>query len=113
MQTKRARFALLAASFTETQSFERDQLFELLDDLSERIKLIEDWLEQSAAGDGRVELLLLSHKGIGLRTVERFGRCPYFRRRVAISVEQGSGRLYGTRSFGEIERRKEPLRLDQ
>src|SRR5215203_5192927 len=37
IQTKQARFALMEANFTATQSFERDQLFELLDDLSERI----------------------------------------------------------------------------
>ena len=65
IQTKRARLALIAANFTETQSFERDQLFELLDDMSARIKVIEGLLEKSAAGDRRVELLL-THKGIGL-----------------------------------------------
>ena len=65
IQTKRARCALLAANFTETQVFERDQLFELLDDLSGRIKVIEGLIEQRAAGDPQVELLL-SHKGIGL-----------------------------------------------
>lgn len=41
IQTKRARLALMGANFTETQSFQRDKLFELLDDLSGRIKLIE------------------------------------------------------------------------
>ncbi len=65
VQTKRARAALMESNFTETQSFERDQLFEMLDDLSGRIKLIESWLEEKAAGDKRVELLL-THKGIGL-----------------------------------------------
>jgi transposase len=65
IQTKRARTALIAANFTATQSFERDQLFELLDDLTARIKVIEGLLEKSAAGDRRVELLL-THKGIGL-----------------------------------------------
>ena len=55
----------MAANFTETQGFERDQLFELLDDLSGRIKVIEGLIEQRAAGDPQVELLL-SHKGIGL-----------------------------------------------
>ena len=65
IQTKHARRALLAANFTETQSFERDQLFELLDDLSARIKVIEGLLEKSAAGDRRVELLL-TYKGIGI-----------------------------------------------
>jgi transposase len=65
IQTKRARAALLTANFTATQSFERDQLFELLDDLTARIKVIEGLLEKSAAGDGQVKLLL-THKGIGL-----------------------------------------------
>ena len=65
IQTKRARAALMESNFTETQSFERDQLFEMLDDLSGRIKLIEGWLEEKAASDKRVELLL-THKGIGL-----------------------------------------------
>lgn len=65
IQTKRARLALMNANFTETQSFERGQLFEMLDDLSGRIKLIKGWLEEKAAGDKRVELLL-THKGIGL-----------------------------------------------
>jgi transposase len=65
IQTKRARLALMEANFTETQSFERDQLFEILDDLSGRIKLIEGWLAQKAADDPKVELLL-THKGIGL-----------------------------------------------
>jgi transposase len=40
-------------------------LFELLDDLSARIKVIEGLLEKSAVGDRQVELLL-THKGIGL-----------------------------------------------
>lgn len=65
IQTKRARTALMSANFTATQNFERDQLFELLDDLSRRIKVVEGLLEKSAAGDRRVELLL-THKGIGL-----------------------------------------------
>jgi transposase len=65
IQSKRARESLLKANFTATQAFERDQLFELLDDLSARIKVIEGLLEQKAAGDRKVELLL-SHKGIGM-----------------------------------------------
>ena len=40
-------------------------LFELLDDLTGRIKVIEGLLEQRAAGDAQVGRLL-SHKGIGL-----------------------------------------------
>ena len=65
IQTKRARIALMEANFTETQSFERDHLFELLDDLSARVKEVEQWLEGKAEGDGKVQLLL-THKGIGL-----------------------------------------------
>jgi transposase len=65
IQSKRARLALLAANFTETQSFEHDQLFDMLDDLSERIELVESWLAGQAAGDPRVELLL-TQKGVGL-----------------------------------------------
>jgi transposase len=65
IQTKRARIALMAANFTATQSFERDHLFELLDDLTERIKAVEQWLEGKAEGDAQVQLLL-THKGIGL-----------------------------------------------
>jgi len=65
IQTKRARVALMEARLSETQSFQRDQFFELLDDLTERIKQVEQWLEEKAAGDTKVQLLL-THKGIGL-----------------------------------------------
>jgi transposase len=65
IQTKRARLALMAANFTETQSFQRDHLFELLDDLTDRIKAVEQWLESKAEGDAKVQLLL-THKGIGI-----------------------------------------------
>jgi transposase len=65
IQTKRARLALMNANFTATQRFERGQLFELLDDLTARINVLEGLLAKSAAGDRRVELLL-THKGIGL-----------------------------------------------
>jgi transposase len=65
IQTKRARTALAEAGLSETLEFQRDQLFELLDDLTRRIKLIEVWLEEKARSERRVELLL-SHKGVGL-----------------------------------------------
>jgi transposase len=65
IQTKRARIALMAANFTETQNYQRDQLFEILDDLTDRIKQIEQWLEEKATGDEKVQLLL-THKGVGL-----------------------------------------------
>lgn len=65
IQTKRARVALKEADLTETQSYQRDQLFELLDDLSQRIKDVEKWLEEKAKGDRQVKLLL-THKGVGV-----------------------------------------------
>jgi transposase len=43
MQTTRSRKSLNEARLTETQTFQRDQLFELLDDITERIKVIEGW----------------------------------------------------------------------
>jgi transposase len=55
----------MEANLTETQSYQRDQLFELLDDLSNRIKELEKWLEEKAADDKQVKLLL-THKGVGL-----------------------------------------------
>ena len=65
IQTNRARVALMEARLSETQSFQRDQLFELLEDLTDRIKEVEKWLESKAEGDAKVQLLL-THKGIGL-----------------------------------------------
>ena len=65
IQTKRARRTLIEARLSQTQSFQRDQLFELLDDLNRRIKVIEYWLEEKAAADEKVQLLL-THKGIGV-----------------------------------------------
>jgi transposase len=65
IQTKRARRALMEAGLSETLSFQRHQLFELLDDLSKRIKVIECWLAEKARNDAKVELLL-THKGVGL-----------------------------------------------
>lgn len=65
IQTRRARKALIEARLSETQNFQRDQLLELLDDLTERIKVIEAWLREKAKGDPKVELLQ-THKGVGL-----------------------------------------------
>ena len=65
IQTKRARIALMESNLTETQAFQRDQLFELLDDLTERIKQVEKWLEEKASGDRKVERFL-THNGVGL-----------------------------------------------
>ncbi len=111
IQTKRARTALMEANFTETQRFERDQLFEMLDDLSRRIKLIEGWLEEKAAGDKRVELLL-THKGIGLlsalvvvHTLGDINRFPSSKEAVAYTgldpLEQSSA---GRVRFGSISK---------
>ena len=65
MQNQKARTALMQASLSETLQFQREQLFEILDDLNKRIKVIEQWLELKAANDKQVHLLL-SHKGVGL-----------------------------------------------
>jgi transposase len=65
IQTKRARAALMKANLTDAQSYQRDQLFELLDDISGRIKQIEKWLEEKAKGESKVQLLM-THKGVGL-----------------------------------------------
>ena len=65
IQTNRARKDLAEATLSETLEFQRDQLFELLDDLTKRIKVIESWLKAKAAGNQKVKLLL-THKGIGI-----------------------------------------------
>jgi len=65
IQTNKARTALMQANLSETQSFQRDHLFELLDDLRQRIKEIDNWLGQRASGDTKVQLLL-THKGVGI-----------------------------------------------
>jgi transposase len=111
IQTKRARIALMEANFTETQSFEREQLFELLDDLTERIKEVEQWLEGKAEGDAKVQLLL-THKGIGLlsalavvHTLGDISRFPSSKEAVAYTgldpVEQSSA---GKVRYGSISK---------
>lgn len=111
IQTKRARIALMEANFTETQSFQRDQLFELLDDLTDRIKLIEKWLEEKAVGDAKVQLLL-THKGVGLlsalavvHTLGDISRFPSSKEAVAYTgldpLEQSSA---GKVRFGSISK---------
>ena len=101
----------MAANFTETQSFERDQMFELLDDLTERIKQVEKWLEEKAAGDEKVELLL-THKGVGLlsalavvHTLGDINRFPSSKEAVAYTgldpLEQSSA---GKVRFGSISK---------
>jgi len=54
----------MAANFTDTQAFQRDQLLAMLEDLNSRIKLVEGWLDQRASVDARVKLLT-THKGVG------------------------------------------------
>jgi transposase len=111
IQTKRARSALTEANLTETQRFERDHLFELLDDLSGRIKEVEQWLESKAKGDRRVEIVL-SHKGIGLlsalvvvHTLGDVSRFPSSKEAVAYTgldpVERSSA---GRTRFGSISK---------
>jgi transposase len=65
LQSKRARRALLEAALSETQSFQRAQLFELLDELTARIKLVEQLLKEQAETDEQVRLVR-SHTGVGL-----------------------------------------------
>jgi transposase len=116
IQTKRARVALMEARLSETQSFQRDQLFELLDDLTERIKQVEQWLEEKAAGDTKVQLLL-THKGIGLlsalATVHTLGdvsRFPSSKEAVAYTgldpLEQSSA---GKVRYGSISKAGSPV----
>ena len=116
IQTKRARVALMEARLSETQSFQRDQFFELLDDLTERIKQVEQWLEEKAAGDTKVQLLL-THKGIGLlsalATVHTLGdvsRFPSSKEAVAYTgldpLEQSSA---GKVRYGSISKAGSPV----
>jgi transposase len=116
IQTKRARVALMEARLSETQSFQRDQFFELLDDLTERIKHVEQWLEEKAAGDTKVQLLL-THKGIGLlsalATVHTLGdvsRFPSSKEAVAYTgldpLEQSSA---GKVRYGSISKAGSPV----
>lgn len=65
MQDQKARAPLTQAKLPETLQFQRDQLFEILDDLNKRIKVIEQWPELKAANDKQVQLLL-SHKRVGI-----------------------------------------------
>ena len=65
MQTKRARAALVEARLSETQSFEREHLFQMLEELSGRIELIETRLREKAETDEKVRLLR-THRGVGL-----------------------------------------------
>ena len=111
IQTKRARLALMQANLTETQRFQRDQLFELLDDLSRRIKVIEKWLEEKASEDKKVQLLL-THKGVGLlsalavvHTLGQISRFPSSKEAVAYTgldpLERSSA---GRVRFGAISK---------
>jgi len=122
IQTKRARSALLKANFTETQSFERDQLLEILDDLSGRIKIIEDSLAERAAGDPDVERLL-THTGIGLlsalvvvHTLGDVSRFPSSKEAVAYTgldpLERSSAgkTRYGARRTSRKQRSAAPAR---
>lgn len=111
IQTKRARLALMEARLSETQCFQRNQLFELLDDLTQRIKVIESWLAEKASGDCKVELLL-THKGVGLlsalavvHTLGDVSRFPSSKQAVAYvgldPLEQSSA---GRVRFGSISK---------
>lgn len=86
-------------------------MFELLDDLTQRIKQVEKWLEEKAAGDEKVELLL-THKGVGLlsalavvHTLGDINRFPSSKEAVAYTgldpLEQSSA---GKVRFGSISK---------
>jgi hypothetical protein len=59
----------MEARFSETQSYQRAGLFELLEDLNVRIKEVERWLEEKGAGDAKVQLLLYAQR---YRVTNRF-----------------------------------------
>ena len=116
MQTQRGRRALLEAELSETLVFQREQLFELLDDLRARIKVIEQWLAAKAELDRQVQRLL-THKGIGtlsaLAVVHTLGDVSRFassRQVTAFAgldpLERSSG---GKVRFGSISKAGSPL----
>jgi transposase len=65
LQSRRAREALLEAALSETQSFQRAELFGLLDELTVRIERVEQRLNERAETDERVRRVR-SHTGVGL-----------------------------------------------
>jgi transposase len=65
LQSKRARSALLEASLSPAQGFQRGQLFELLDELTARIERVGQLLKEHAETDEQVRLVR-SHTGVGL-----------------------------------------------
>lgn len=56
---------LRAVMMSPVMQYQRDQWLQSLEPLNQRIAEAEDWLEQQAAGDQRMERLL-THPGIGL-----------------------------------------------
>lgn len=65
LQSKRARKALLEAALSPAQSFQRTELFELLDELSARIERVEKLLIEQAETNEQVRLVR-THTGVGL-----------------------------------------------
>ena len=65
LQSKRARKALLEAALGASQSFQRAELFELLDELTARINRVEGLLIEQAETNERVRLVR-THTGVGL-----------------------------------------------
>lgn len=63
--SRNGRLQLMCADMTEVMVEHRDDCFELLEQLDEKVKLIEQWLSQKAQADERVERLR-THPGVGL-----------------------------------------------
>lgn len=63
--TRRGLEQLRTVMMTPVMGYQRDQWLQSLEPLNQRIAEAEDWLEQQAAGDQRMERLL-THPGIGL-----------------------------------------------
>jgi transposase len=116
IQTKVARRALMEVLLSETQSFQRERLFEMLDDLSRRIREIELLLDTKVQEDSQVKLSL-THKGIGslsaLAVVNTLGDVSRFDSTKQVAafagldpVERSSA---GRIRFGSISKAGSPL----
>jgi transposase len=116
IQTRAARRALMAVLLSETQSFQRERLFEMLDELSRRIHEVELLLETKARQDSQVQLLL-THQGIGslsaLAVVNTLGDVSRFSSSKQVAAFAGLDPLErssaGKVRFGSISKAGSPL----
>ena len=116
IQTKAARAALLNVTLTATLEFQRQQLFELLDDFSVRIRQLDKWLMTQAEQDTKVQLLL-THKGVGnlsaLAVVNTLGDVSRFDSTRQVAAFAGLDPLErssaGKVRFGSISKAGSPL----